>query len=90
VKNSRAVLTGALEAVFVVRSLPVRVAELASLGGAPSLLKVIVSGFVLYYYCVSELVAFCNLEGVVLMKRTISMFYFVRYKAKTKRFVKAL
>jgi len=42
VKNSRAVLTGALEAVFVVRSLPVRVAELASLGGAPSLLKVII------------------------------------------------
>jgi len=34
-KNSMAVLAGALEAVFVVRSLPVRGAELASLGGAP-------------------------------------------------------
>jgi len=41
VKNSRAVLTGALEAVFVVRSLPVRVAELASLGGAPSLVLIL-------------------------------------------------
>jgi len=41
VKNSIVVLTGALEAVFVVRSLPVRVAEPASLGGAPSFLLVL-------------------------------------------------
>jgi len=40
-KNSIAVLAGALEAVLRCPESPVRVAELASLGGAPSFILVL-------------------------------------------------